>query len=417
MVIRHWRPVRPGTGDLRVLVGAATAGALLLLAPLGAVASAPAPDDLSPNVSVVATGLNNPRGLKFGPDGSLYVAEGGLGGTNSTDGQCEQVAPPVGPYTGGPTARISKIDMAGTRATVVDGLPSDETSATIGSDKAGVADVEFVDGTLYALLAGAGCSHGNAGTDNGVIRVSSDGSWSTIANLSEFVKANPVEHPSPPDFEPDGDFYSMVEVNGDLYVVESNHGELDKVTTAGQVTRVADISATQFHAVPTAMVYHDGAFYIGTLLPFPPTTTGEAKILKVTMEGDVSVAATGLTTVLGVAFDTEGQMYALESISTAGPMPTPGTGRVVRVSSSGALEPVATGLTLPTAMTLGPDGDLYVSNVGYGPGEGAGQIVKVSLGAAMPSAAPAATSMPMPPSGAGAGQTPPAPAPQMPAGT
>ncbi len=29
--------------------------------------------------SVVASGLENPRGIKFGPDGRLYVAEGGLG--------------------------------------------------------------------------------------------------------------------------------------------------------------------------------------------------------------------------------------------------------------------------------------------------------------------------------------------------
>jgi hypothetical protein len=66
----------------------------------GVFALALAPSVLA-QISVFATGLNNPRGLQFGPDGNLCVAEGGLGGSTSTVGLCQQVPSPVGPYTGG----------------------------------------------------------------------------------------------------------------------------------------------------------------------------------------------------------------------------------------------------------------------------------------------------------------------------
>lgn len=111
----------------------------------------------SPNVTVFATGLNNPRGLKFGPDGQLYVAEGGAGGTLSTEGQCDQVPAPVGPYTGSFTSsRISKIDHHGNRTTVIDDLPSSETAATQGNLVSGVSDVAFIGDDLYAITAGWG---------------------------------------------------------------------------------------------------------------------------------------------------------------------------------------------------------------------------------------------------------------------
>jgi hypothetical protein len=107
----------------------------------------------SDNVSVFATGLDNPRGLKFGPNGYLYVAEGGQGGTTSTAGQCDQVVAPVGPYTSGKTAHISRIDSNGVRTIVVDNLPSSQTSPAQGSFVSGVGDVAFIGDTLYGLLA------------------------------------------------------------------------------------------------------------------------------------------------------------------------------------------------------------------------------------------------------------------------
>src|SRR5258708_39890807 len=73
---------------------------------------------------MLASGLEGPRGLRFGPDGYLYVAEAGTGGTTSTAGQCTQVPTPPGPWTGGPNARISKISPNGTRTTVTSGFPS-----------------------------------------------------------------------------------------------------------------------------------------------------------------------------------------------------------------------------------------------------------------------------------------------------
>jgi hypothetical protein len=331
-------------------------------------------------VSVFATGFNNPRGLKFGPDGFLYVAEGGAGGALSTVGLCEQAAglpAGPGPYTGGFTARISKVDADGTVTTVADNLPSSQTTPEFGSQVSGVADVAFINGELYALIAGAGCSHGLAGTNNDVIHVHADGTWTEVANLSAFQKANPVANPEPDDFEPDGTWYSMVEVRGALYAVEPNHGELDKITIDGHISRIADISATQGHIVPTAVAYH-GNFYVGNLHTFP-IQQGSSKVLKITPSGQVTAVATGFTTVLGLAFDHRQRMYVLEN-TTGNPFPTPFTGKVLRVDHSGVVTEIATGLFLPTAMTFGPDGNLYVSNVGFGPPPlGLGQILKITL--------------------------------------
>lgn len=353
----------------------------MCLVPASASAHARTSPALSANVTVLASGLNNPRGLAFGPDGDLYVAEGGTGGTASTVGQCTQVVPPVGPYTGGFTSRISKIDPNGVRTTVARGLPSSQTSPALGSLVSGVADVAFIGDRLYALEAGAGCSHGLLGTDNSILRVNPDGTTTQVADLSQFLKSHPVAKPNPDDFEPDGTWYSMVAVRGDLYAVEPNHGEIDRINpSTGGIRRLIDVSARQGHIVPTALAYK-GNFFFGNLGTFP-VTPGSESLFKVTPSGQIKTWATGLTTVLGLAFGSHHRIYVLESMTAAG-FPGPGelgTGRVVRIDPSGAQTVIATGLSFPTAMTLGPDGALYVSNLGFGgPAPGLGQILRITV--------------------------------------
>lgn len=349
------------------------------LAVFGPATAAAQPTNESVRVTVFASGLNDPRGLTFGPNGTLYVAEGGLGGSHSTVGKCKQVPVPVGPYTGGYTARISEISSSGTRTTVAHDLPSDQTSAATGSLISGVADVAFIGNTMFALLAGAGCSHGVPKTPNGIVRINPNGTWNMVANLSAFLKTHPVAHPNADDFEPDGTWYSMVAVGGLLYAVEPNHGELDQINPwTGAIQRVKDISEAEGHVVPTAVAYRNGAFYVGNLNTFP-VVAGSSHVFRIIPGHGISTFLSGLTTVVGVAFDQQGRMYVLEMSTVSGSGPTAGTGAVVRINANGTRTTVVSGLTFPTAMAFGPGGDLYISDFGFGTPPGTGEIVRADV--------------------------------------
>jgi glucose/arabinose dehydrogenase len=368
-------------------------GAVFTLGPGALSTHAQLPVDASSG-AVLATGLNDPRGLVFGPDGALYIAEAGTGGTTSTVGTCKQGLPPLGPYTGGPNATISKLDSGGKVTTLAKGLPS---FVALQGDIIGVADVAFLNGKLYALIAGGGCSHGNSDLPNGIVKVDlQSGKWTYITDLSLFYMEHPAAYPDNGDFEPDGVPYSMIAHDGRLFAVEPNHGTITATTSDGATSKIIDISFSEGHIVPTSIAANNDNLYVGNLGQFPiasqwerittlsrdlgfvDTTPGLATKPADVNKFRIAGSRAGFTTVVSVKFGPDGLLYALELSDTPGGLPNQGDGKVVRLNADGCIQTVVTGLTLPGGMAFGPDNALYVSNAGD-KGPGMGEILRFAL--------------------------------------
>ncbi len=150
------------------------------------------------------------------------------------------------------------------------GFPS--TVDAVG-DLQGVADIALALGSLYAVTAAGGCSHGNASSPNIIARVDiKSGSWKAMANLSQFLQSHPAAYPNAADFEPDGVFYSLIALDNRLYTrTDPAMVQLFSSSASGDLREELDISMQQGHIVPTSVAVNNGKFYIGNLGLFPIT--------------------------------------------------------------------------------------------------------------------------------------------------
>lgn len=320
-------------------------------------AGSPAAGDAAGDV--VARGFVNPRGFAFRADGGLVVASGG--GAEQSAGIDDLVA-----------------DCA---RRIVDGWP---TAGVAFGARAGIADVAVSESELYALVAGGDTDRGDVA--NGVYRVDTEGEMRLVANISAFIRANPVAE-KPGDFDSDGQPYAMLATpEGDAFFVsEGNSNQILRAGLDGTVERVVDLSAG--HPIPTGIALTpDGGLYVG-FLTAAPYREGTARVVEVDPAGDVTEVWSGLSLITALAVDDAGELYALEMASGYGDDPggiAPGSGRVVRQTGQGSAETVVEGLALPVAMEFGPDGGLYVAGPAFGADGGEGWIVRVDVRGATP---------------------------------
>jgi hypothetical protein len=345
------------------------------------------------DIEVVASGLDNPRGLEFGPDGYLYVAEAGTGGS----GPCGPG--PEGERCYGESSSIARIGVAtGDVERVVTGLPS-LALATDNSFALGAVDISFQGRGNGFISIGFGGNPADReaifGTDGAKLaqlaRAVPSGNWKNLVDLGDYEAAN-----NPTGDEEDSNPYDVLALPGKQIVVDAGANDMLEVRKNGDVSVLAVfpdrmVDAPPFlglppgtqipmDAVPTSVALGpDGAYYVGQLTGFP-FPVGGANVYRVLADGgEPEVYASGFTNIIEVSFGPDGSLYVLE-IAKNGLLAAFGggdwTGALIRVEADGTQTEIASeGLFAPGGMTFGPDEAIYVTNNSIF--AGIGEVVKI----------------------------------------
>ncbi len=336
---------------------------------------------------VVATGLFNPRGLAFGPEGALYVAEAGSGG----DGPCiPGGGGSVRCYGAtGAITRISPLEF-GSQVRIVSELPSIAPQGGFGAD--GPVDIAFRGrGGAYVVIGFGGdpawrSDLGSVGSFFGtVLHLSASGHVTQVTDVAAHEVAE-----NPDGAEVDSNPYGLLTLPSRRVIADAGANALIEVDTSGRTRTLATfpIRLVQLpfppfvqipmQAVPTTVALGpDGALYVGELTGFP-FPAGGANVYRVSPEGGApEVYASGFTNIIDIAFDIAGNLYVLEidadSILFGEPV---GLGDLIRVTSNGQRTTVLADLLVPAGMVITRDGAIYLTVMGVFPGDG--QVIRVT---------------------------------------
>jgi hypothetical protein len=327
----------------------------------------PTPASAAGTPTLVAGGLDSPRGVEFFK-GNLMVAEAGHGGKNCIEG-----TPKI---CFGRTSQISRVNITTrTHTVVVDHLfsaaeffgPHDPGSSL------GASGLSARDGKLMAIIqvypqafanyeCAAGDTECQADVDaakkqaGALISVKASGSWRKVAGVGAFGFDYTADIPNQ---EHDSNPTGILASNGGSYVADSGSNTLDFVSNSGHISvlryfpwRSSDPNAFPADEVPTCIAKTDEGLWVATLAGHLYRVHGTTATLV-----DNSL----LPHVTGCASDGNGNVYFVNMWTTPTP-PQPFTGNIVKLDTeAGTSSVIAAGLNFPNMDVVGPDGNLYFS--------------------------------------------------------
>lgn len=320
--------------------------------------------------TVMATGLDNPRGMAFGPDGALYVVEAGRGGTSTLCLPNPGGAPGQRCY--GPTGAITRVVSPGVFGRVLGGLPS--LAGPTGAEATGPHDIDFGFGHAFLTVGSGGdpallAPFRAAGINlASLLMVSYTGQITPVVDFGAFESAsNPAGGPI------DSNAYGLDILATRAVVADAGANALLQVTPDLAITPLAvfpprtvpgpgGVGTVEMESVPTTVVEGpDGSLYVGELTGFP-FPAGGARVYRVPAGGGTPVVvADGFTNIIDIAIGADGSAYVLEH--DANSLLAPGSiGRLTKIGPFGFRTELATGLlTAPGKIAIGADNAVYVT--------------------------------------------------------
>ncbi|MEM7286478.1 MAG: ScyD/ScyE family protein [Actinomycetota bacterium] len=392
---------------------------------------APEPLDRKGDLEVIATGLDNPRGIDVGKRHKIYVAEAGRGGPTLVD---TPLGDSEGPICVGMTGRVTRI-WRGEKTTVVttpsaapavDGMcegPGTGAAAT-GAHGVTVRKHKRVSYTVGlggdpeardALVAGDPLAAAFGFVDH---------AWRPKAvgvDLTGFEAA------ADPDMQGvDSNPYGLTRIKGATLVVEAGGNTLLRVGRKGAIDVVAvfaprcvpfmlgpnpippeanpcgDPSLFPADAVPTDVAVHDDGDYLVTVLGGFPFNVGASRVFKIDPDhagpamcstfdpvpgSGCEVFADGLTALVGIDVDKHGKVYVVQMtdnglLGAGSGEPGADDGSVQVLDGDGNHLGAIEGLLVPGGIAIRGE-KVYVTNLSVVPG--GGQVLRAPLHCSDPS--------------------------------